>query len=406
MEKRYRTRYIALCILSTIFFLPGNDLCFAEDISALKDAFTQGKFSGTIGNYTEFVNKKADNSDTAWSTGYLTLKYETLDWNHVKLGARVFAHGKLYDERSDSVSSPPYKNDIETQLTLPELYLTYEFLNTSAVTAGRWNHKKVSHIDDAQSEGAYIRFAEIKNFEMTAGVMRRFAEIDYDDSEDFGRKNDAQDLDSESTYGAGASPYLIFLESQYKPTDLLTINPFYMTQQDYADVIGIDTGIKTEWKKHGLKYGGNLIYERVNAEAAGSDNADIVVIQPFVKKGPWELKCSYSKFDDGDALNHPGWLADSFNLVDQDNAKNNAGAEVVESLIKYRWDKVWASYAYATATYAASSSEGDGYSDHEFQIGYQITDSLDVNLRYFIVAFDNIYDKDYNKVETRLRFKF
>jgi len=379
--------------------------CFAEDSLTIEDVFKKGTFSGTIGNYFEFIAKEADDSNAGWSTAYLTLKYETLSWNNLKFGARFFAHGELYSEHDDGTTDP-YEQDIETKFTLPEVYLNYSFLNHSSVTAGRWDHRKVSHIDDAQSEGGYLSFKEVKNLELIAGVMRRFAEIDYDDGEDFGRTNDAQDLDSENTYGSGSGPLLVFLEARYQPVELLKFNPYFMYHNDYASVFGIDTGISAEWKQHGVKYGGDIIYEHIDADITGSSDADIIVIQPFVQKGPVELKFSYSKFDDGDALNHPGWLADSFNIVDQDTAKNNAGAEIFEGRIKYAWDKAWVSYTYATATYQTSSSEGEGYSDNEFQIGYNLTKNLDVNIRFFIVAFDDIDDRDYNKVETRMRFKF
>ena len=91
--------------------------------------------------------------------------------------------------------------------------------------------------------------------------------------------------------------------------------------------------------------------------------------------------------------------------MDQDEAENNPGADVFEARIKYSLRRLWLSYAYATATYETSTSEGEGYSDNEFQIGYKITDNCDVNLRYFIVRFDEIDNKDYNKVESRFRFK-
>ena len=49
---------------------------------------------------------------------------------------------------------------------------------------------------------------EIADLELTVGMMNRFAEIDYDDGEDFGRTNKSQDLDSEGSYGSGSKPFL------------------------------------------------------------------------------------------------------------------------------------------------------------------------------------------------------
>ena len=240
--------FVLLLISCGILFV-SISACFSEETETIEAAFKGGKFSGTIGNYFEFIAREADDSDSGWSSAYLTLKYETLSWNNIKFGARFWAHGELYNDHDDGTTDP-YETDIETKFTLPEVYLNYGFFKTSSITVGRWNHKKVSHIDDAQSEGGFISFKEIENIEFIAGVMERFAEIDYDDSEDFGRTNDAQDLDSEDTYGAGSSPILIFLEAKYKPIELLNVNPYFMYHNDYASVFGIDTSISAKWEEH------------------------------------------------------------------------------------------------------------------------------------------------------------
>ncbi|MCK5581301.1 MAG: hypothetical protein KAJ18_08510 [Candidatus Omnitrophica bacterium] len=394
--------FVVLSILS-IVCLSTAMVCFADEADTIEDAFKGGKVSGTIGSYIEHRIAEASDSDFGWSTAYLTLKYETLSWNRLKFGARFFAHGELHSDH-DNETTDPYNVDIEKKFTLPEMYLTYGFLDDSSATVGRW--KNVGHIDDAQSEGGYVKIKEIENLEILVGVMTRFAEADYDDNEDFGRSNDAQDLDADSTYGENSSSYLIFLEATYKPMDFLKLNPFYMHHDDYANVTGIETHVKGEWEEHEIKYGGKIIYEHVNADIAGSSDADIFVVMPYIKKGPVALDFSYQKYDDGDSLNHPAWAKDSFNLVDQDAAKNNAGAEVFETRIKLTIDKVWTSFAFATADFDTSATEGDGYQDYELQVGYQITDNLDINVRYFMVSFDNIDDKDYDKVESRVRFKF
>ena len=174
------TKKITGFILLLFFCLMAANMSFAGEAEKVEDAFKNGKLSGTIGSYFEFTNRDADDSDFGWATGYLTLKYETLSWNDLKMGARFLAHGQMYSDHDNGVTDP-FDADIESQFTLPELYFNYSFAGNSSVTAGRWNHQKVTHIDDAQSEGAYLRFQELEDIEVTAGVMRRFAEIDYDD---------------------------------------------------------------------------------------------------------------------------------------------------------------------------------------------------------------------------------
>ena len=392
-------------ILFMSFFITmfSAHICIAKEANTIEEIFRQGKISGEIGDYFEFVEREASDSNSGWSTAHISLKYETLPWNHLKFGARFWAHGELYNDHDDSTTDT-YEIDIENKFTLPEMYLDYGFLENSSVRVGRWQN--VGHIDDAQSEGGYLSFKEIENLELIVGAMTRFAEIDYDDSEDFGRSNDSQDVDSESTYGPGSGPMVVFLEGKYQPFKALNVNPYFMYHDDYANVIGIDTKVDMTWEKYDVKYGGAVKYLHVNADINNRDDANSMAIQPYVAKGPVTLDFSYSKFADGNALNKPAWLLDTFSIVDQDEAENNPGAEVFEARMKYSLEKLWLSYAYATATYETSATEGEGYSDNEFQIGYKITDNLDVNVRYFIVTFDEVDGRDYNKVESRIRFKF
>lgn len=403
--KNIRKNLKKVAALTVMLIMFAGSACFAEEGNTIVGALKGGKISGTIGNYYEYVSREADNSDSGWSSTYITMKYETLKWNNLKFGARFWFHGKVYSYDEDGVTDA-FDADIETDFTLPEMYLNYSFLENSSATAGRWNHKKVSHIDDSQSEGGYVSFKEIENLELIVGCMTRFAEIDYDDGEDFGRTNDAQRLDSENVYGAGSSAYLVYGEAKYKPIDTLKLNPFFMYHNNYAGVFGIEASFKDEWEEHEVSYGTKILYENINAYIDGSDDANVFVITPFIKKGPIGLEVAYNRFSDGDALNKPGWLRDPNNLVDQDVADGNPGAEIVEARIKYSLDKFWASYAFGTASYDTSATKGDGYTGNEFQIGYKFTDNLDANVRYFIVKFDSIDDRDYNKVESRVRFKF
>ena len=399
-----RSNALAGMILFFAFLLMFSSSVFADEAQEFKNAFRDGKFSGEIGSYFEYKDNEASDSNTGWATAYLTFKYETLKWNDLQFGVRFFGHGQLYNETQNS--SDPFGADIETEFTLPELYFNYAFGEASNFRIGHWEHGKVSHIDDNQSEGLYVQYKEIEKLELIAGLMNRFAEIDYDDGEDFGRTNDSQDLDDEPTYGSDSKPNLYFFEARYQPADLIGLNPFFMIQNDYASVFGLETNVKSEWEKYKIKYGANILYENINAEIAGSGDANVFAIMPFVQKGPVKLDLCYSMFSDGSALNKPQWLADINNIVDQDNADGMAGAEFFETRIKYSFEKLWLSYAFGIANYDTSASAGNGFNDNEFQVGYKITDSLDVNVRYFIVSYDDIANKDYNKVETVLKFKF
>ncbi len=394
-------KILGVCSLLVFVCLVGRS--FSEEADTLYDAVKGGKVSGTLGSYYEFIDKDAIDSNSSWQNIYATVKYETLTFKRAKIGARFFVHQEYNSTHDDGVTIP-YEGDVEDDLTLPELYLNVGLLENSSVTVGRWAN--VGHIADGQSEGAYLTFKEIEKLEVIAGVMSRFADIDYDDGEDFGRANDSQNVDDESTYGSGSAPVMLFLETKYQPIELLELNPFFMYHDDYASVTGIDANIAAELEDLGLKYGGTIKYVHVDADIAGSTDADIFAVQPFAEKGPVKLELSYSTFDNGTALLAPGWLDDPYCLSDQDKGNSVAGSDFYEALLTYSIiDDLWVSYAFGTASWDLNS-DGDGYEGNEFQVGYQITKNLDVNVRYFIVKFENVDNKDYNKVEARVRFKF
>ena len=399
-------KLIGLLLLIAAFVLPAKVyVCFADEAETIEEAFKNGKVKGTIGSYFEYTDKEVANSNYGWATGYLTLKYETQKWNRLGMGTRFFAHGQLYSDH-DNGTSNPFESDVETKCTLPELYLNYGFAENSGVTIGRWNHKKISHIDDAQSEGAYMAIKEIPGLEFTAGVMTRFAEIDYDDGEDFGRTNDHQDLDLEDTFGSDSKPYLVFLETKGNVGDILTLNPYIMYQDGYAGVYGCDTKIESKLEDYELTYGGKINYYHVAADISGSSDSNNFAIFPYVNKEPIEVTVGYAKFDDGNSLNKPAWLRDYFSLLDQQKEYGRAGSEKYFAKVKLTIDKLWTHFAYGDNNYNFTSSKGDRSQEYELQFGYKLTKNIDVNLRLFDIQYDNVNNKDYQKLEARTRFKF
>ncbi|MFC1754820.1 hypothetical protein ACFL96_15740 [Thermoproteota archaeon] len=379
---------------------------FAGEAKTIKDAVKDGKFSGTIGSYFEHRNNEAENSDYGWATGYFTLKYETLRWNGLKLGGRVFAHVDLYSDH-DNGTTDPFEADVESMYTVPEIYLDYSFLGDSSLRVGRWDHQKVSHIDDVQSEGGYLLFNELPGVKLTFGVMKRFAEIDYDDGEDFGRKNNAQDLDSKGTYGANSKPVLLFAEAKKTLFDMVDINPYVMYQKGYASVYGIDTDIKYKIEDLNAEVGGRIDIYTVDAQISGSKDAKCFALAPYIKKGPITLDVGFAKFDDDNSLNKPAWLRDYLlGVNDQLIAYGQAGSDVYFGRIKYSKDKFWTHFVYVNYDYDLTSSMGDRLEEKEVQFGYEFTKNFDVNIRLFDVKTHGVDNKDYQKIETRVRFRF
>jgi len=392
-------------VLLVGFFIFFTGIGFSQEESSLESAFKNGKISGEIGNYFEYLRVNSANSNYGWSSAYLTLKYETAKWNNLKLGARFFAHGELYSDH-DNGSTDPFAADIEKKYTLPELYLNYGFSENSDIVIGRFDHQKISHIDDAQSEGGYISYKEIEGLELVGGFMRRFAEIDYDDGEDFGRNNETQDLKRTATYGNGSTDYLFFVEAKCAHINWLDFNPYIYYQDGYASVYGFNTKAKAELEDINLTYGVNVDIYHVNADIAGSNDATVFGIKPFVKKDNLSFELRYAKYDDDSALNKPAWFYDEFDLVDQNFAEGNNNANIYEGIIKVSLDKWWTSLACSMSDYTYNSSEGDEATDIELQFGYKLTKNLDINLRLFDVQYEDVNNRDYRKLESRVRFKF
>ncbi len=381
------------------------EMSFAGYTDKLAQALKKGGLSGAIGNYFEYTDKDAPDSDYGWSATYFTVKYETLRWKNLKFGARFFAHGESFNDHDDSLTDP-FSNDIETTASLPELYLDYAFGENSQIRAGRYNHKKISHIDDAQSEGGYITFRELSGLEITAGLMKRFAEIDYDDGEDFGRKNKAQDLDS-AAYGDGAGALLFYAEAQtFFLDEKVSLNPYFMLQDDYAAVYGIDVDIKTMLEDHGLTVGSKLSYYYVHSDLIGTSHSSNYSLFPYIRKGAFEITAGYAAFDDGDSFNKPAWLSDYFSILDQQKEYGAAGSQKIFAKIKFSREKFWSHYAMGDNQYDFAVNKGDHCLEQELQFGYQFTESLDINLRLFDVQYDAVDDMDYQRIESRIRFRF
>lgn len=399
MKKGFK--YLGLSILFGLLFV-GTSI--AQEAMSLEDAIKGGKVSGTVGNYFEYKDVNVG-TNAGWSTTYLTLKYETAAWNGLKAGARFFAHGDSYNEAEGSTADP-FNVDIEKEFTLPELYLTYMFLENSNVTAGRFNHQKISHFDDAQSEGGFVQYNEIENVELTAGFMTQFAEIDYDDGEDFGRTNDSQDLSNEGTYGSGSKGYVMFIEKKYTGIENITLNPYAYYQDGYAGVYGLDAKLSLE--ADDIKYGVSADVYYVHSDKTATENATNWLISPFVKVGMFDLTAGYAQYGDkATAMYKPEWFADYFIPMDQLNVTVGPKYDQKIYFVKAKMtiDKFWAHIAFSEADYSIGAVTNAAVRENEFQVGYNVTKNLALNARIFKVEFDNDA-ADYDKVETSVTFKF
>jgi hypothetical protein len=405
-QKSYAKRFIAILALSSLSALP---LFSAEAASSgspsFEDSFKKGKLKAELGTYIEATVVDASNKNFGWGTGYIQLNYETLEWNRLKMGVAFLGHNQLWNVSDSGANQDPYAVDIETRYSMPELYLSARVLDKTNVVVGRFNHQKISRIDDTQSQGFYIQSKDIPNVEIILGAMEKFAELDYDDGEDFGRTNGAQDLSNEGTYGNGSGDQLFFGSVKVDLGDLVSLKPYVMSQNDYATVYGMDTNINVKLNDV-TDVGADVFYYTVNSEGSKLKDSDLnYAVIPYFETGPVKFSLGYVKLDDN-GNNKPEWLEDYFIDHDQKNTYGLTDMEAFVASVKYKINPaVWVSAAIASCSYDMSS-KGDHSVETEFQAGYQLTKAFDLNLRLFDVNYSGVVGSDYQKVEFRGRFKF
>ncbi len=370
------------------------------------DSFKNAKIKGTIGTYLEAIDSDADGKDGSWQTVYLKLKAETQRWNNLKLGAEFISHGQVF-EGDDDNDETPYDDDIETSSALAQVYLDYAFTDSLTLRAGRWSHGDFTHIDDAQAQGIYLR-SQGEKFSWVIGAFNEFAELDYDDMEDWTK--DSQDLADEGTYGEDSDDFAVFAEAEWSPADIISINPYVYHQGDYASVFGMDNTLTIKLND-GLKIGAKVNGYHVSSDVDDADDSFNYAVEPFVKVGGVTASVGFASFDgDGvgegdepDSLNKPKWFRDYLTGFDQDKVYGFSNCDVSFAKLAYKNGNFGTHLYYGFYEYGVD--QDNEVEELEFQVKYKFAGGWDANIRLFDVDY-NTGDKDYQKVEARVRFKF
>lgn len=386
----------------------------AEEAESLNDEFIGalkgGKVKATIGTYMEGVKYDQDQGAAgdsfSWGTGYVSLGYTTGQFKGFSLGLEFLGHFELWS--SDDDKKGYFHKDIEdgSEFSMPQAYVKYNFTDKTEIVVGRWDHKKFTHFDDAQAEGAFFRTRDlVPNVDFTLGVATAFAELDYDDAEDWDKES--QNFDDDKKYGEDSWDFVLFSELVWEVVDGVSINPYAYYQDEYAAVYGVDVDAGfavTDAMTIGARTASYFVDDlRMNGE-----NAFCWSVTPYVeigagKAGTFTLEAGYAAFDGDGAMNKPAWLRDYIvGVLDQDNAYAANDCDVVFGKIGWEIGPFWAHYAVG---YYHDIDDEDRVTENEVQLGYKITKNLDVNLRLFDVDYDT-GAKDYQKFEFRGRVRF
>lgn len=382
------------------------------DSDSLPAAFTNGTLKGTVGTYMEYRDFAAPNRDFGWGSGYFYIKGESDRYYRTKVGASFLRHTRLWHDEDNGKDN--YREDIEELWGLPELYMDVGLTEGSrtSLRAGRWDNKG-THIDDTQSEGFYLHSAEWTNIFLRAGGFRKFAELDYDDGEDFGRNNDAQVVGDNATFGPDAAPWVFFTEANAK-CGFAKLNPYLYIHDGYANVFGLDTDSSMEIgedAKAGVRVDGYYVQAD---DAIGMDDGQAGTLAPYLTVGPVTWTVGYIRMggsESDQSLNKPAWFSDYLEPSDQLIPYSNMGSmqdmETAYTKVQYKHDAFWTHLAFFQAAYD-SSKYGTGNHVTEFQTGYDFGRGLDMNLRLFHCEFEGSGSDavDYNKAELLARYNF
>ncbi len=377
---------------------------YAQDLAGM---VTNGTFKGTVGTYIE-ASDFANGRDFSWGTGYIDLKAESGRYMRTKFGISVVGHTPLWEESSDGRNY--YKVDIEKRFGVSELYTDVLLTEKTALRVGRWANSG-THIDDSHSEGLYVESTEWKNLSVKAGAFRRFAELDYDDGEDYGRVNGAQKLNN-SAYGPDAEAWAFFAEFGTKFQNS-KLTPYMYFHPGYAQVYGLDT--KTEWEigdqsATGIRLDG---YQVFADNATGMNDAWAMTLAPYYNAGPMEFTVGYIAMSGDDQgandMTKPAWFRDYLSISDQVVPFNNTGAmqgiDAVYGKIKYTQGAFWTHFLAASHNYGKSTL-GTGSTELELQFGYTICEGVNLNLRLFDCEFEGAGGNDFQKVELVAKYSF
>lgn len=392
-------------------FLIGAATAFA-DSDSLPAAFTNGTLKGTVGTYMEYRDFAAPNRDFGWGTGYFYIKGESDRYYRTKIGVSFLRHVKLWNDEANNKNN--YRDDIEELWGIPELYLDIGLTEKSktSLRVGRWENKG-THIDDAQSEGFYLQSSEWTNFSFRVGGFRKFAELDYDDGEDFGRNNDSQVVGDDATFGSGAASWVFFAEAEAK-CGFMELNPYLYVHDGYANVYGLDTDSKWdigEDSKIGFRMDGYYVQA---ADSSGMGDGQAGTIAPYITVGPVTVTVGCVRMggsESNQSLNKPAWFADylepSDQLIPYSNMASMQDLQSLYAKIKYTKGAFWTHLAYFDCT-CDSSKFGTANSVAEFQVGYNFGHGFDLNLRLFDCEFNGTGADavDYQKAELLARYNF
>lgn len=379
-----------------------------ETSSPQSEWFAKERFSGLLSFFYEEKDYHKDattKENEGFSVFTLRLKYEAPRFHNFDFGLELFANQHVHDHNGR------YRTDFEgaQKLAVPVAYLRYHFNEKLSLTAGRYLHKKISAINDGWSEGAYLRWKENDELDFHLGFSLRFADIDYDDLEDFGRRNNAQDFSEDKFYGEDSDNFVLWGSSRIKIYNKqVQVKPFFNYQDRYSFVPGYELTGKFKLANENTFGFSHIAYYVEDLRIAEQESSYHLRIDPYYRFSHFELGLLLARY--GQGLSKPRHLR-TYTELDQafhEADTEEAAVDAYGIKFAYRLGKFYTHYffSYWTSNPSDTDDKIETY-EQEIKAKYKITKEIDIELRLMDLDFkeDNEFN-DYQKVEIRCRWYF
>lgn len=277
-----KKRALTLSLLA-VFGMP---TAYADNLSA---AFKNGTISGDLNLFYKGIDNRTT-TDAAYGTGLLGLKYETAPLNGLQLGL-AFRHGSEIDEDN------PGDSDEGVGTLMTEAYISYQGDQFGA-KLGR-QEIDLEWVADFH-EAITVTTSILPNTELTAGYSRSFAVADEDEL-----SHSFADISDDGAY---------FLDAKITPIEGLTLNPYYIHEDQIYDGIGLKADFE-----HPSGIGITAHYAISDVDITGEPNGNILHLELRGTLGDLALRAGYIGTDKNGGVGHLDDLGENINPLEEGN---------------------------------------------------------------------------------------
>lgn len=366
----------------TTLLLFSSSVTFA-DTNSISEALTSGKTTGAFDIYTTSTNGKSGVTDSGYTSGGLTLSYETANYNGLSGKVTFLGVGKI-DEKSNG----DFKNKIASNSILSEANITYS-QDLFSFTVGR-QEIDLEWLAD-YNEGVVLTTTAIPNSTLVLAYVdkRAVAKID--------------EVSSKFSEANGSSG-LYVIDGKYAVSDSLELNPYYYTTPNVANFYGLKASYSTDL------YGIVAQYAKSNEKVSGTKDGSVFNAELSTVLNGVTLIGGYIKTDKKGGAGSISSFNDNISPFEEGNyiyagASTSVNEETYYASIAYVIKDIELSALYGKTKYDTSTTKGENEKELDLSASYSFTNELSASLLYVDVKA-NSSTNDYNKVVATLTYSF